>query len=164
MVCDVRSPEQRTVEKKRASPMPDPVCGMTVDPHHAAGTEIDNGVTYAFCSPHCLEKFRADPAQYVAASHETQGRAPGAETMSICPMHPEVRQDRPGACPICGMALEPRTVSLEEAANPALVDMTRRFWISLFLTAPLVLLAMSERLPGQPVQQALAARLLIWVQ
>ena len=181
--------------------MQDPVCGMTVDSHKAAGTEIYNGVTYAFCSPHCLEKFRADPAQYVAPAHETHGGAPMAGTVYTCPMHPEVRQDRPGTCPlcgmalepmmtaipgtqttyvcpmhpeivrsepgtcpICGMALEPRTVSLEEEANPELVDMTRRFWISLLLTAPLVLLAMSEMLPGQPVQHALSARLLTWVQ
>jgi P-type Cu+ transporter len=181
--------------------MQDPVCGMTVDPHHAAGTEFYNGVTYAFCSSHCLEKFRADPAQYVAASPETHRSAPVAGTVYTCPMHPEVRQDRPGTCPICGMALEPvmtavpgtrmtyvcpmhpeivrsepgtcsicgmalepRTVSLEEEANPELVDMTRRFWISLLLTAPLLLLAMSEMLPGQPVQHALSARLLTWMQ
>lgn len=61
--------------------MQDPVCGMTVEPQHAAGTEIDNGVTYAFCSPHCLEKFRADPGQYVAASHQTHGSAPVAGTV-----------------------------------------------------------------------------------
>jgi Cu+-exporting ATPase len=181
--------------------MQDPVCGMTVDAHHAAGTEIYNGVTYAFCSPHCLEKFRADPEQYVAPAHTTHGGAPMTGTVYTCPMHPEVRQDRPGTCPICGMALEPvmtavpgtrttyvcpmhpdivrsepgtcpicgmalepRTVSLEEEANPELVDMTRRFWISLLLTASLVLLAMSEMLPGQPVQHALSARLLTWVQ
>src|SRR5262244_1838390 len=179
----------------------DPVCGMVVEPHQAAGTEIYNGVTYAFCSPHCLETFRADPAQYGAPTHDTRRDTPGAGTVYTCPMHPEVRQDRPGACPICGMALEPvmtaapgtrttyvcpmhpeivrsepgtcpicgmalepRTVSLEEEVNPELVDMTRRFWISLLLTAPLVLLAMSEMLPGQPVQHALSARLLPWVQ
>ena len=92
--------------------MQDPVCGMTVDPHKAAGTEVYNGVTYAFCSPHCLEKFRADPAQYVAASHQTHGSAPVAGTVYTCPMHPEVRQDRPGTCPICGMALEPVMVAV----------------------------------------------------
>ena len=79
-------------------------------------------------------------------------------------MHPEIVRAEPGTCPICGMALEPRTVSLEEEVHPELVDMTRRFWISLLLTAPLVLLAMSEMLPGQPVQHAFSARLLTWVQ
>ena len=181
--------------------MQDPVCGMTVDPHKAAGTEVYNGVTYAFCSPHCLEKFRADPAQYVTPAHASHRSAPVAGTVYTCPMHPEVRQDRPGACPICGMALEPvmtavpgtrttyvcpmhpeivrsepgtcpicgmalepQTVSLEGEANPELVDMTRRFWSSLLLTAPLLLLAIAEMLPGQPVQHALSARLLTWVQ
>ena len=88
--------------------MQDPVCGMTVDPHQAAGTEVYNGVTYAFCSPHCLEKFRADPAQYVTPAHDTHGGAPVAGTVYTCPMHPEVRQEGPGTCPICGMALEPQ--------------------------------------------------------
>ena len=64
-------------------------------------------MTYAFCSPHCLEKFRAHPAQYVTPTHDTHGGAPVAGTVYTCPMHPEVRQDRPGTCPICGMALEP---------------------------------------------------------
>jgi P-type Cu+ transporter len=181
--------------------MQDPVCGMTVDPHKAAGTEAYNGVTYAFCSPHCLEKFRAHPAQYVTPTHDTYGGAPVSGVGYTCPMHPEVRQDRPGTCPICGMALEPftvasprtqttyicpmhpeivrsepgtcpicgmalepRTVSVEEEVNPELVDMTRRFWISLLLTVPLLLLAMSEMLPGRPVQHAFSARLLTWVQ
>src|SRR5437764_14826331 len=144
--------------------MQDPVCGMTVDSRHAAGTESYNGVTYAFCSPHCLEKFRADPAQYVATSHGTHGSTPGAGTVYTCPMHPEVRQEGPGTCPICGMALEPHTVSLEEEANPELVDMRRRFWISLLLTVPLLLLAMSEMLPGQPGQPAFSASLLAWAE
>jgi YHS domain-containing protein len=69
--------------------MQDPVCGMTVDPHKAAGMEVYNGVTYAFCSPHCLAKFRADPAQYVAPSHETHGDAPGAGTV-----YTHLRQDK----------------------------------------------------------------------
>ena len=79
--------------------MQDPVCGMTVEPHNAAGTEVYNGTTYAFCSRHCLEKFRADPAQYVAPAHGTHAGAPAAGTVYTCPMHPEVRQEGPGACP-----------------------------------------------------------------
>ncbi|MBI3300969.1 MAG: copper-transporting ATPase, partial [Deltaproteobacteria bacterium] len=77
-----------------------------------------------------------------------------------CPMHPEVRQRGPGSCPICGMALEPRTATGEEEVNPELVAMTRRFWINLILTAPILFLAMLEMIPGQPVQRALSARLL----
>ena len=89
--------------------MQDPVCGMTVEPHTAAGTQTYNEITYAFCSVHCLEKFRADPAQYVAPSHDTHVSVPRAGTVYTCPMHPEVRQEGPGACPRCGMALEPVT-------------------------------------------------------
>ena len=144
--------------------MQDPVCGMTVEPRKAAGTEVYNGVSYAFCSPHCLEKFRADPAQYMTPAHDSHRGAPAAGPMYTCPMHPEVVRSEPGSCPLCGMALEPQTVSLEEEANPELVDMIRRFWLSLLLTVPLLLLAMSEMLPGQPVQHAFSARLLTWVQ
>jgi Cu+-exporting ATPase len=89
---------------------------------------------------------------------------PAAKTEYVCPMHPEIVQDKPGTCSICGMALEPRTVTAEEEANPMLADMTRRFWVCLVLTAPLLFLAMSEMIPGQPVQHALPARLLTWVQ
>ncbi|MBZ5515345.1 MAG: heavy metal translocating P-type ATPase [Acidobacteriia bacterium] len=90
--------------------------------------------------------------------------APASKTQYVCPMHPEVVQDRPGACPICGMALEPRTVTIEEGANPELVAMTRRFWVCLVLTAPVLFLAMSDMLPGQPVQQALSARVIAWIE
>ncbi len=81
-----------------------------------------------------------------------------------CPMHPQIVRDAPGSCPICGMALEPRTVTLAEEENPELQDMTRRFWISLALTIPVFLLAMSEMIPGQPVQHALSPQLIVWMQ
>ena len=81
-----------------------------------------------------------------------------------CPMHPEIVRDAPGSCPICGMALEPRTVSLTDEENPELVDMTRRFWVSVVLSVPLLLLAMSEMLPGNPVERLLPMRSLIWIQ
>jgi Cu+-exporting ATPase len=90
--------------------------------------------------------------------------APAARTQYVCPMHPEVVQDEPGACPICGMALEPRSVTVEEEANPELVAMTRRFWVCLVLSAPVLLLAMSDIIPGQPVQQALAPRVISWIE
>ncbi len=88
---------------------------------------------------------------------------PATRTEYVCPMHPEVVRDAPGACPICGMALEPRTVTLEEGADPELVSMTRRFWTSLVLTAPILFLAMSEMLPGRPMQ-ALSARVQVWLE
>ncbi len=89
---------------------------------------------------------------------------PPSKIEYVCPMHPEIVRDNPGSCPICGMALEPRTVTLEEEDNPELVDMTRRFWISAALSLPLLLLAMAEMIPGQPVQHAISPRLLTWIQ
>jgi Cu+-exporting ATPase len=85
-------------------------------------------------------------------------------TEYVCPMHPEIVRQEPGSCPICGMALEPRTVTLEEQANPELIDMTRRFWIGVVLTAPVFFLAMSDLIPGQPLQPLLPMRLLNWIQ
>lgn len=187
----------------------DPVCDMKVDPATAAGAHVHHGQTYHFCSTHCLTKFRAAPEQYLAptsqnsarASHhprhvaaenqveytcpmdpEVKGRGPGAcpkcgmalepatfaapqtKTEYVCPMHLEIVRDAPGACPLCGMALEPRVITLEEEASPELMGMRRRFWISLALTLPLLLLAMSEMLPGQPVQHALPPSWLAWMQ
>jgi P-type Cu+ transporter len=87
---------------------------------------------------------------------------PQRKTQYVCPMHPQIVRDAPGACPICGMALEPRVGTLQEPENPELVDMTRRFWISAALTAPLLLIAMSEMMPG--MSMGLHGRALIWVQ
>ncbi len=89
---------------------------------------------------------------------------PGVKTQYVCPMHPEIVRDAPGSCPICGMALEPRTVTAEEEENPELTDMRRRFWVSLALTAPVFFLAMSDLVPGQPVQHALSPTLIHWIQ
>jgi P-type Cu+ transporter len=90
--------------------------------------------------------------------------APATKTEYVCPMHPEVVQDQPGSCPKCGMALEPREITLEEEENPELQDMTRRFWIGLVLAFPVFILAMSEMIPGQPVQQILSPSVNAWAQ
>lgn len=153
----------------------DPVCGMDVDPDTAFGSHDHGGRTYLFCSEHCLEQFRAEPAKFLAHSLDHPAReVPAPVTRSqlpatgqqiyTCPMHPEIRQPGPGFCPICGMALEPLSVMGEEETSPELVDMARRFWLSLVLTAPLLFIAMSEMVPGQPVQHMIAARLLTWIQ
>src|SRR6266852_826433 len=147
----------------------DPVCGMGVDPNRAAGSHQHAGQTYFFCSQRCVEKFRAEPARYAgqAAAAADREAATGLTVEGIqytCPMHPEIVRSAPGTCPICGMALEPRTVGAVEAANPELASMTRRFWSSAILTAPLLLLAMSEMLPGRPVQQALSMHALVWLE
>ena len=90
--------------------------------------------------------------------------APLVKTEYVCPMHPEIVRAEPGACPICGMALEPRTVTLDEEANPELIDMTRRFWVGVMLSLPIAFLAMSEMIPGQPLQRSFSPRLLNWIQ
>ena len=89
---------------------------------------------------------------------------PVTKTEYTCPMHPEIVRDVPGACPICGMALEPRTIAVGDEENEELVDMLRRFKVGLILTIPLLLLAMSEMIPGQPVQHAVPMRLLAYIQ
>src|SRR3990167_8569987 len=146
----------------------DPVCGMSVDPARAAGEHQHQGRTYYFCSRHCLEKFRAHPASYLGGAVVQlmpAAPAPAVEgAVYTCPMHPEVVQSQPGACPKCGMALEPQTATAEEEVNPELADMQRRFWASLVLTVPVFALAMSDVLPGQPVQHALGARFITWIQ
>jgi Cu+-exporting ATPase len=81
-----------------------------------------------------------------------------------CPMHPEIIRDGPGSCPICGMALEPLTASLEEEENTELTDMTRRFWTAVILTIPVLVFGMSELIPGQPLQQIFSMRTLSWLQ
>ena len=93
---------------------------------------------------------------------DTAPPAPGGEY--TCPMHPEVVRSGPGACPLCGMALEPRAPTAEEEASPELADMSRRFWLSLALTLPLFLAAMADMVPGEPLRHALAGRALAWIE
>lgn len=135
----------------------DPVCGMTVDPLHAkGGTSTFEGKTYFFCNPKCKTKFDAGPHTYIhpAKNNPATSTAQDDQTYT-CPMHPEIRQKGPGSCPICGMALEPEETSSEDFENPELTDFTRRFKLSAILSVPLLALAMSDLIPGQPVQHAL---------
>ncbi|HEV7919702.1 MAG TPA: copper-translocating P-type ATPase [Thermoanaerobaculia bacterium] len=128
----------------------DPICGMTVDPARAAGSSTVDGQTHYFCSKGCKAKFDARSAAAPAR--------PGSQW--TCPMHPEVIRDGPGPCPICGMALEPLTITLEDAPNPELAEMTRRFWISAALTVPLVVVAMLRPLPW--AELLLATPVVLW--
>ena len=89
---------------------------------------------------------------------------PSVKTQYVCPMHPQIVRDEPGSCPICGMALEPRTVSAEEDANPELVDMTRRFWVSVALSVPLVVVAMADYVPGKPLDKLISPAVAQWIQ
>jgi Cu+-exporting ATPase len=131
----------------------DPVCGMTVDPARAAARVDHEGTTFFFCAPGCAQKFAADPAQYLGGRRQPQ-REPASAPSSVaytCPMHPEVTSDRPGACPKCGMALEPVITYAPgriDEPNPELADMMRRFWVGLALGAPVVLLSMGDMLTG----------------
>jgi Cu+-exporting ATPase len=190
----------------------DPVCGMTVNRETAAGSYEYKGQTYYFCSAHCLNRFRQNPEQYlnkaaetvasqpVGIEHETKPAATPVAQTYTCPMHPEVRQDKlgscpkcgmalepaivtapqqkieytcpmhpeilrdaPGNCPICGMALEPRVVTGEEV-NAELADMKRRFWISVVLTFPVLVIGMSEFIPNVSLQRLIPASALFWIQ
>jgi len=118
----------------------DPVCGMVVDPAKTTHHALHEGVEYHFCNPRCREKFVADPGKYLGP-REAAPPAP-AGTIYTCPMHPEIRQEGPGTCPICGMALEPEMPSLEDEENPELRDFGRRFWWTLPLSAAALVLAM----------------------
>jgi Cu+-exporting ATPase len=123
----------------------DPVCGMTVDPHATAHRSTHQGRPYYFCSGGCRTKFAAAPEKYLARDAQADKNVP-AGTIYTCPMHPEIRQLGPGACPICGMALEPELA--EAGPNPELADMTRRFWIGLMLAAPVFVLEMGAHVVG----------------
>ncbi len=118
----------------------DPVCGMAVDPATAKHRADYRGQTYYFCASGCRAKFVADPQKYLG-KREPEPVIEGA--IYICPMHPEIRQQGPGACPICGMALEPEMPTADTGPNPELADMSKRFWVGLVLTIPVMVLEMS---------------------
>jgi Cu+-exporting ATPase len=185
----------------------DPVCGMQVDPAKSKGSFDYKGTTYHFCGVRCLEKFKNDPdgvlargipkrepsksgvptpvaasaALYTCPMHpEIRQDHPGScpkcgmalesvapiqpvsKTEYVCPMHPQIVRSEPGNCPICGMTLEPRVVTVAEEANPELADMTRRFWISVALTIPLIAIEMSDMLAGNRL--AIPASMRTWVE
>lgn len=174
----------------------DPVCGMRVDPVHAKATRQHNGKTYYFCCEGCATKFSSDPEKYLAAhpasipigsiaptqittassasradrqTADTRHPKPGGQTY-VCPMDPDVQATEPGACPKCGMALEPRDVQVNEETNPELTTMSRRFWAGAVLTAPLLALSMAGTMlhlhiaPGMTswIELALATPVVLW--
>ncbi|HEY0235826.1 MAG TPA: heavy metal translocating P-type ATPase [Afipia sp.] len=124
----------------------DPVCGMRVDPRAPKGGRVHyKEQDYFFCSDRCRTRFEAEPEKYLSANASNR-KMPDADvpegTIYTCPMHPQIRQIGPGSCPICGMALEPETVSLDDKPDPELIDMKRRFWISFVLTLPVFVIEM----------------------
>ena len=124
----------------------DPVCGMTVDPATSKHRYDHEGTTYHFCAANCRTKFIADPPRNLAPAAAPPTAVTG--TIYTCPMHPEIRQEGPGSCPICGMALEPEMVTADAGPNHELIDMTRRLWIGAALAAPVVILEMGGHLTG----------------
>ncbi|WP_137044068.1 heavy metal translocating P-type ATPase [Pseudolabrys sp. FHR47] len=137
----------------------DPVCGMTVDPHTAKHKADHGGHPYYFCSAGCRTKFIANPAKYLGP-REPEPVIEGA--IYTCPMHPEIRQEGPGSCPICGMALEPEIATADTGPNPELVDFTRRFWIGLVLTLPVLALEMGGHLTN--LHMLLGKTMSNWIQ
>jgi P-type Cu+ transporter len=162
----------------------DPVCGMAVEPERAAAKAEHAGKTYYFCCVGCADKFRASPEKFLPPNSAIAARPapralvqpdaqtpaptitspPATSTEYTCPMHPEIVRRGPGACPICGMALEPRVATAEQEGNPELAAMARRFWVSLALTIPVLFLGMSDAIPGQPVQRFLSAHVIGWLE
>jgi Cu+-exporting ATPase len=153
---------------KTSQSVTDPVCGMQVDPNTALTLDHD-GTTYHFCSDRCRDRFRHDPASFLTPPQDSDDAAPRNQDVNedaaewTCPMHPEVRRPGPGSCPICGMALEPVTVTADTGPSPELADMSRRFWVATALTIPIVILEMGRHfIPF--LHDLISARTSVWLQ
>lgn len=143
----------------------DPVCGMTVSSSSPL-KHIHEGVEYYFCNPKCLEKFKQSPEKYLnkETNKEKSSKEHSGDIEYTCPMHPEIIQIGPGNCPICGMALEPKTVTAEEPENEELIDMQRRFWTSVVLTVPIIVTTMSEFFSFLHIDSLVSMNTVIWMQ
>jgi P-type Cu+ transporter len=141
----------------------DPVCGMKVDPNAGKPRTDYRGKAFHFCSAGCKTKFEADPERYLSDKpRQAEPAKPG--TLYTCPMHPEIIQDKPGTCPLCGMALEPMGVPTgDEGPNPELIDFTHRFWISAICAVPLLILTMGPMF-GLPVRDWIGERVAAWAE
>src|ERR1700730_1011068 len=150
----------------RPAPVRDPVCGMAVDPRTPLRAE-HAGAGYFFCSAGCRDKFVAEPARYLAVPG---GDAPDVAmpeaggVLWTCPMHSQIVRKEPGSCPICGMALEPMTPSAGDTANRELRDMTRRFWVGVALSLPLLAIVMAEHFDKPALDAVISPRLAVWAQ
>ncbi len=150
----------------------DPVCGMSVDPATSKHRFDHDGQSFHFCSARCREKFAASPATYLDPAGEPTPADPKPadptpaekDASYTCPMHPEVRQQGPGSCPLCGMALEPLEMTADAGPNHELADMRRRLWIGAALTLPVLILEMGGHVPALGLDRIVPARLSIWIQ
>ena len=161
--CHDHSHHHRNSNRPDDGKVIDPVCGMTVDPATSQHRFDHEGHRFHFCSSRCQQKFAADPAQYLRPAAEPPHPQPPG-TVYTCPMHPEIRQEGPGSCPICGMALEPLVATAEDAPNPELLDMTRRFWVGAALSTPVVVLEMGAHVPGLGLHHAVSMQMSTWLQ
>ncbi|HKU54243.1 MAG TPA: heavy metal-binding domain-containing protein, partial [Rhizomicrobium sp.] len=135
---------------------------MMVDPATAKFQADAGGVTHYFCSAGCRSKFVADPAAYTKPS--VAPPPANSDIIYTCPMHPQIRQHGPGSCPICGMALEPLTATADAGPNPERIDMSRRFWIALTLTLPVLVLEMGSHIPALDLGHTISMTTSIWIQ
>ena len=147
-----------------AGTVKDPVCGMDVDPSKSEHHAQHDGHDYHFCSAGCKTKFVADPEHYLTGKRQDVADNLPAGTIYTCPMHPEIRQEGPGSCPICGMALEPETFSLDTGPDPEYLDMRKRFWVSAVFSIPLFIYAMGDLIPGKPFAGLFSPGVSQWLQ
>lgn len=129
----------------------DPVCGMDVILGAGKPSLVHIKKEYHFCSSDCHDKFEADPEFYLSGASKRKSENTPEGALYTCPMHPEIVQDHPGDCPLCGMALEPMGIPTDEP-NPELIDFTRRFWVSAVAALPLLILTMGPLL-GLPIRE-----------
>src|SRR5580704_6892232 len=146
----------------------DPVCGMKVAVETAKWSVEQGGKTWYFCGQSCLKKFEANPEKYDGTQKHTQQSTfsvPAAVgSKYTCPMHSEIFRDKPGSCPICGMALEPLIATDDETANPELISMTRRLWIGTVLTLPLLAIMISDLMPSRPLHNLISGTGVAWLE
>jgi Cu+-exporting ATPase len=140
----------------------DPVCGMTVKLNAGKPAHEWKGETYHFCNPKCCHKFEADPVFYLTGKNKLKAKAAPKDASFTCPMDPEIVQDGPGTCPICGMALEPMGAPVD-GPNHELIDFTRRLWVSAAAAIPLIILTMGPMV-GLPVREWLGERMAQFVE
>ncbi|MDA3787169.1 MAG: heavy metal translocating P-type ATPase, partial [Desulfobacula sp.] len=151
-------------EALKKNALKDPVCGMDVGKDSPHYTDHGEERIY-FCSEHCQKKFEENPSAYLTEQEQPAKDEKQKETnLYTCPMHPEVKQTGPGSCPKCGMALEPENETEQEGENVELVDMRRRFWVSLVLTLPVFIMAMGDLIPGNPLAQIVSKNVLVWFE
>jgi Cu+-exporting ATPase len=149
----------------------DPVCGMVVDAGTAKHRVEHDGQTHYFCCDGCKAKFLADPTRFLKPADKGVPSVPeapmaplAAGTIYTCPMHPQIRRNAPGSCPICGMALEPEGVPEAEGSSPELKDMTRRFVIGAVLASPIFVLEMGGHLPVLHLDHYVSMAASMWIQ